>query len=275
MTSSKRNRKKRRASSTILTNQNKEKRRKIDGAGSLAKDLILLSILSTLCVTLGAAAEALSACQRSWALRKKRREEALARNTSERRSWSKEDERISDRMFYRLFRMTRPSFRKLCVKIEGAVGPSKFKSEAYLDNLKKIGHTTRESSMYNASLKTSGGWISGEVKLAMTLRILAGASYLDMFLWFNVNPDNVCKFFREVVRDWICNEKVISINYFDDVLENDEAIDRIRSNFAVKSGGVMRGCIGAVDGWLVKIKCPRLDEVDNPGKYFSRKGSNT
>ena len=34
----------------------------------------------------------------------------------------------------------------------------------------------------------------------------------------------------------------------------------------------MNGCIGAADGWVVKIRCPSWKEVLNPGKYFCRKG---
>ena len=40
-----------------------------------------------------------------------------------------------------------------------------------------------------------------------------------------------------------------------------------------RNGGTLCGIIGALDGWLVKIKCPSLkqDGVANPGGYFSRK----
>ena len=34
----------------------------------------------------------------------------------------------------------------------------------------------------------------------------------------------------------------------------------------------MKGCIGALDGWLVRIKSPSEKECRNPGKYFCRKG---
>ena len=38
------------------------------------------------------------------------------------------------------------------------------------------------------------------------------------------------------------------------------------------SDGIMQGCLGAIDGWLVCIRCPTRKEVKNPGKYFARKG---
>mmetsp|Transcript_2909 Transcript_2909/g.4531 ORF Transcript_2909/g.4531 Transcript_2909/m.4531 type:complete len:204 (-) Transcript_2909:1006-1617(-) len=47
----------------------------------------------------------------------------------------------------------------------------------------------------------------------------------------------------------------------------------VASKFAVRSSGKFQGCIGALDGWWVRIKKPTLkDGVDNPGDYFSRKG---
>ena len=64
----------------------------------------------------------------------------------------------------------------------------------------------------------------------------------------------------------------LRINYYEDVLYDTENCNRIRLEFAVKSSGVMSGVIGVLDGWLVKIRCPTMEEVHNPGKYFSRKG---
>ena len=87
--------------------------------------------------------------------------------------------------------MTRPCFHKLTKRIEKAVGEKEFKSENYIKKMKELGTTTMESRMYNARKHTNGDDIPGEVKVAMTLRLLAGASYLDMFLWFNVSPNHV------------------------------------------------------------------------------------
>ena len=74
------------------------------------------------------------------------------------------------------------------------------------------------------------------------------------------------------MRDWICHNKVIPINFHEGVLQDPMAIARISREFDEKSSGVMDGCLGALDGWLVKIRCSRYNEVANPGKYFSRKG---
>ena len=197
---------------------------------------------------------------------------AKAREPRIRSTWEKENEQISHSQFYRLFRMTRPCFKKLVKKIRNAVGEKEFKSQTYLENLNDLGYSTQESRMYQARKLTNGEDVSGEVKLAMTLRLLAGASYLDMFLWFNVSPDHVRAITRYVMKHWICNDEVVCIDFFKTVLQDQENRDRIRSNFARKTDGVMCGVIGALDGWLVRIQSPTFKEVCNPGKYFSRKG---
>jgi hypothetical protein len=71
-------------------------------------------------------------------------------------------------------------FDLLCTKIKSNVGEGTFKSEAYLCEL----HTTlappnstaesRMRSLAKGHLMSSGAFISGKVKLAITLRMLAG-----------------------------------------------------------------------------------------------------
>jgi hypothetical protein len=145
-----------------------------------------------------------------------------------REKWSEFNEKLSDRLFYRCFRMTRPLFNKLCNRIEHAVGRKQFKSEAYIEELKKQGYTTKESRMYQAALKTTGDYVSGETKVAMTLRLLAGGSYLDVFLWSGCHPDYVRCVSRSVKQDWFCNEDVMSINYYK-FLQDSADIDRVRA----------------------------------------------
>ena len=55
--------------------------------------------------------------------------------------------------------------------------------------------------MFQAAKKNNGLYIAGEVKLAITLLLLAGASYLDMYLWMNINPDYCRHIFRQVTAE--------------------------------------------------------------------------
>ena len=48
---------------------------------------------------------------------------------------------------------------------------------------------------------------------------------------------------------------------------------KVAVGFSKRSNGVLRGAIGAFDGWLVKITRPIVnrDNVCNPASFFSRK----
>ena len=168
--------------------------------------------------------------------------------------------------------MPRECFEELCDKIKEVVGEEEFKSEKYLEGLLALGNATRKSCTYNSSILFNGVYVPGEIKVAMTLRILAGASYLDMFLWFNVCADHVLVITRKVMREWFCNDEVMEIDFYKSILQDQVFRKDVMDDFASRSGGVLQGCIGALDGWLVRIMCPSIFEVKNPGKYYSRKG---
>ena len=180
-------------------------------------------------------------------------------------------------MFEKQFRMTKDCFHVLARRIEDAVGSSEFKSDSYLRsgvNDKGIKSNNRIKIIHEANKKATGGFISGEVKLAITLRILSGGSYLDIADIFHVFPTHCHHIYHRVMEDWICNDAVIKINIFD-YLNDDNQMKKTSDQFASgPSGGIMGGCIGCLDGWLVKILFPSItrDNVINPGHYYSRKG---
>ena len=63
---------------------------------------------------------------------------AKLRKPKLRTTWAKENEQITDGMFYRLFRMQRPCFNALCSKIERAVGEKDLNQKDTLKNYKKM-----------------------------------------------------------------------------------------------------------------------------------------
>ena len=164
--------------------------------------------------------------------------------------------------------MTREYFLLLCERIKLKVGESNFKSEAYIDcYLNYPGH------IYQANCATTGRYISGEIKLAVSIRILAGGDPLDIALIFDISS-NYCKtIMYEVIEQWIIPSKIGNIN-MNAYLEDEMAMSRVSKGFSLRSNGVLTGAIGAIDGWLVKIIRPswRLDRVRNPIAFFSRKG---
>ncbi len=114
--------------------------------------------------------------------------------------------------------------------------------------------------------------MSGEIKLAITLRVLGGASYLDCLLFFEVSFNHAHEIFKEVIVNWIRHPSFGPINGIEYCC-NDAQMHAVALQFAQSSRGVINGCIGALDGWLVKIKKPcKCDGVQNPQSFYSRKG---
>ena len=106
------------------------------------------------------------------------------------KSWNAFQANLTDRQFRRYFRMSRESFAYLCNKIETNVGEEVFKSKDYLNALRS---STKDmdkdkAGAMHAHEQSTGGYISVELKLAMTLRILAGGSYLDLSLLYETGP---------------------------------------------------------------------------------------
>jgi len=127
--------------------------------------------------------------------------------------------------------------------------------------------------MHRAHVLTSGGYISGEVKLGITLRLLAGGDALDLGALFDVSSNWCRDIFYEVLEYWIVSPNLGGMN-IKEYLSNPEALRRVSAGFSQRSNGVLRGAIGAMDGWLVKIIRPswRLDKIRNVVGFFSRKG---
>ena len=193
---------------------------------------------------------------------------AKKRRKKRRVLWTYVNDRISDLQFRRMFRMTRDCFDLLCNTIIAGVGEKAFKSEAYIDAFLK-----GKNYMYDANVATTGGYIAGEVKLAITLRLLAGGDALDIGVIFDVYPGHIGTIVYHVLSDWVKGLNIGKIDiskYLNDV----NAMSIVSEGFAERSNGVLKGAIGAIDGWLVRIRAPSWfsDRVSSPITFFSRKG---
>ncbi|KAL7544549.1 hypothetical protein ACHAWF_007926 [Thalassiosira exigua] len=205
---------------------------------------------------------------------KQRKDSASNRKFRQRRSWAQFQESLTERQFRRYFRMSRECFNYLCMRITDNVGEREFKSEDFLKNMKFCDEFTdaKTKSLMTAHEKTTGGFISGEVKLALTLRLLAGGSYLDLSLLYEVGPSYAYDIFKDVLKNWILDDKLVKISGTDYV-NDEERLAQVALEFSRASRGFFNGCIGAIDGWIVKIRKPNInDNVTNPGSFFSRKG---
>ena len=117
-----------------------------------------------------------------------------------------------------------------------------------------------------------GGYVKTELRLAMTLRYLAGASYLDLCIIFGVGK---CTFYN-IVWDTITRlDAFLPALSLEDDMEDVHRCRQLAAGFEEKTRGreqqrsYVRGCIGALDGLSMKIEAPH--SVDNPLKYYCRK----
>ena len=167
---------------------------------------------------------------------------AQKRRNKVRIPWATINKRISDRHFRRMFRMTRDCFALLCSTIISKIGEKQFKSEAYIDAFLK-----GTDPMYEANTKTTGGYISGEVKLAITLRLLAGGDALDLGVMFDVQSDHCNKIMYDVLMLWIIKPDIGDLNMIK-YLGDKQAMSKVSAGFSKRSNGVLIGAIGAIDG---------------------------
>lgn len=180
-----------------------------------------------------------------------------------RSSWAEWSSAVSDTIFRRMFRMPRDSFNKLCELIEDKIGKDVFKSESWL--------AERVMPRTNDATDSLGGFVSGQFKIAVMLRILAGASYLDLLQQYCISTASVYSFFHEGIKWIIATFEFPLVEWLRE--ENWEALNRVSDLFAAASGDVFKGCIGALDGLAIKIRCPTLSTyIPDPGNYFCRKG---
>ena len=197
-----------------------------------------------------------------------RSHQALHRRKKVREKWSDFNKRISDRQFRRLFRMNRDCFYRLCSRIIAAIGEKAFKSEEYIHAFLE-----NKSSIYEAHKLTSGGFISGEVKVAVMLRVLSGGDVLDISLIFDIESSKCTKIFQDVLKSWIIDTGIGGFD-LNSYFFNDDLMKIIAQGFSVRSSGIVYGAIGALDGWIVQITKPswRYDFLQNISGFFSRKG---
>ena len=89
-------------------------------------------------------------------------------------------------VFRLMFRMNNPCFNPVCSRIESNIGREKFKSEAYLSELEEAYTDNKKFNMFTANKKTTGGYLSGEIRVAIALRVLAGGSKFDIAAIFDI-----------------------------------------------------------------------------------------
>ena len=157
---------------------------------------------------------------------------ASKRRKKERILWSDVMKRISNTQFRQMFRMTREAFSQLCGTITESVGEKEFKSEYYISTI-----LHNKDQLYMGHCKTSGGWISGETKLGITLRLLAGGDSYDLGVLFDISPKHCNVIMHYVLKHWIIKTNLGNIN-FREYLEDNDRMNLVSHGFSKRSNGV-------------------------------------
>ena len=103
--------------------------------------------------------------------------------------------------------MTKSCFALLCQRVIIGIGEENLKSKAYIDAFMR-----GKDKMYDAHAKSTGGYISGEVKLTIMLRLLTGGDSLDLAVICDVYPDHCNMIMYEVLKNWILNPNLGNLN---------------------------------------------------------------
>lgn len=162
------------------------------------------------------------------------------RKTSLRKDWQGHVAREGHQIFRRMYRMHLYYFNDLFQRIRSKI-------------------ETRDVEM---AIRSSGSAVCAEIRLAMTLRYLAGGSVWDIRSNFSVSKS---EFYRSVwgVVDALNEEFPIDLD-----ISDVDKLKAIEEGFAQKSRqNVIRGAIGAIDGCLIPQKNPG-SSVENAGRYY-------
>jgi hypothetical protein len=96
--------------------------------------------------------------------------------------------------------MSKILFKQLVDDVTSIIPSHIFKSKEYLQTIvDSCVPTDSSNNIILAHHNSMGGFISGEIKLAITLRVLGGATYLDCAIFFEVSFNHCHKIFKEVV----------------------------------------------------------------------------
>ena len=154
---------------------------------------------------------------------------------------------LSDSNFQRMFRLDRLSFDEILEKLDAVLVKD-----------------------YQKALNRSGSPISNTCRLAVTLRWLAGASYLDLCWAWGVSTGTFYSADRGPL--WPTIQALDEMFTLGCALDNIEYLDELSDGFEKHSGGIMKGCVMAIDGLLVRTRAPTEDEVLNPKDWLCGKG---
>ena len=132
--------------------------------------------------------------------------------------------------------------------------------------------------------------ITNTTKLATTLRWLAGGSYLDIcFAWyiicygvivridkvtscFRIRGISTSSFYKDGGILWTTIDAINQVLHIGFPISDEGKLDILSKDFSVYSHGRLEGCVMAIDGLVVKTRCPTIIESPNQTCFRNRKG---
>jgi hypothetical protein len=113
--------------------------------------------------------------------------------------------------------------------------------------------------------RSDAGPIIPEIRLHCLMRYLAGGSYLDICTLVSI-PHSTFYYILWKTCDAINDCPELEFKLPNTTAELEEASAGFEG---ISIHGIMRGCIGAIDGWLLPIQVPPATHVGNAKTYFS------
>jgi hypothetical protein len=115
---------------------------------------------------------------------------------------------------------------------------------------------------------SSGEPISLMTRLAVSLRWLAGGSYLDLCFAWGVGTST---FYAENGVLWPTLVALDGMFPMGFPVDDAAKLEELSSGFYKHSNGLLDGCVLALDGFGVTTRCPFKSEVEKPKDYRFRK----
>jgi DDE superfamily endonuclease len=169
-------------------------------------------------------------------------------------TWAQFSDKLTSNHFRRMFRMTEGSFKVLCTNIRNKIGDDVFQPE----------------DPFAVVPDRIVPFFCGETKVAISIRMLAGGSYLDLVPLFDISTSHLYKTFHDFI-DWILLTFEFPLPRWLREENWQPLLDRA-NHFAEKSDGIFYGPFAANDGLAIRITSPTMKQVPDPGNYFCRKG---
>ena len=119
------------------------------------------------------------------------------------------------------------------------------------------------------AINSSGSYVEPRIKLAVTLRWLAGGSHLDICFGYGLSTSAFYNYEHGIL--WKTLEAINAAFQIQFPVSNNEDLMKIQSGFERHSFGRIKGCVMAVDGWVIKTRQPYKSEVENINCFRNRK----